>query len=100
MLALLVTVLWSSSWVLIRWGLDDEGLSPLMFAALRYGLAAVVRDVIRAEQYQLPGGKLALPHGDFRSRRCVTHSIDDLIPMRERIFQQFLDVSTGFALRL
>ena len=41
-LALLVTVLWSSSWVLIRWGLDDEGLTPAMFAALRYGLAAVV----------------------------------------------------------
>ncbi len=41
-LALLVTVLWSSSWVLIRWGLDDESLPPVMFAALRYGLAAIV----------------------------------------------------------
>ena len=41
-LALFVTVLWSSSWVLIRWGLDDEGLTPLMFAALRYGMAAIV----------------------------------------------------------
>ncbi len=41
-LALLVTVLWSSSWVLIRWGLDDEGLPPVMFAALRYGLASIV----------------------------------------------------------
>ncbi|MEX1335191.1 MAG: DMT family transporter, partial [Candidatus Limnocylindrales bacterium] len=41
-LALLVTVLWSSSWILIRWGLDDEGLPPVMFAALRYGLAAIV----------------------------------------------------------
>ena len=41
-LALLVTVLWSSSWVLIRWGLDNEGLTPAMFAALRYGLAASV----------------------------------------------------------
>jgi drug/metabolite transporter (DMT)-like permease len=41
-LALLVTVLWSSSWVLIRWGLDDEGLTPVMFAALRYGIAAIV----------------------------------------------------------
>jgi drug/metabolite transporter (DMT)-like permease len=40
-LALLVTVLWSSSWVLIRWGLDDEALPPVMFAALRYGLAAI-----------------------------------------------------------
>lgn len=41
-LALLVTFLWSSSWVLIRWGLDDEQLPPLTFAALRYCLAAAV----------------------------------------------------------
>lgn len=41
-LALLVTVLWSSSWVLIRYGLDDEDLPPITFAALRYGLAAVL----------------------------------------------------------
>ena len=41
-LALFVTFLWSSSWVLIRWGLDDEGLPPLTFAALRYGLAALI----------------------------------------------------------
>jgi len=34
-LALLVTFLWSSSWVMIRWGLDDEGLRPVSFAALR-----------------------------------------------------------------
>ena len=40
--ALFVTVLWSSSWILIRWGLDGEGLEPITFAALRYGLAAVV----------------------------------------------------------
>jgi len=40
--ALLVTVLWSSSWVLIRWGLDQESLEPFTFAALRYGMAAVV----------------------------------------------------------
>lgn len=41
-IALLVTVLWSSSWVLIRWGLEDEALRPITFAALRYGLAALV----------------------------------------------------------
>ena len=41
-LALLVTFLWSTSWVLIRWGLDEEGLTPVMFAALRYGIAAIV----------------------------------------------------------
>ncbi|HLU30945.1 MAG TPA: hypothetical protein VK088_04245, partial [Acidimicrobiia bacterium] len=41
-LALLVTVLWSSSWILVRWGLDDHGLRPLGFAGLRYGAAALV----------------------------------------------------------
>ena len=40
-LALLVAFLWSSSWILIRWGLDRETLRPLGFAALRYGLASV-----------------------------------------------------------
>jgi drug/metabolite transporter (DMT)-like permease len=40
--ALLVTFLWSSSWVLIRWGLDDEALEPVTFAALRYGMAAML----------------------------------------------------------
>ncbi|MFH2072889.1 MAG: EamA family transporter [Actinomycetota bacterium] len=40
--AMLVTFLWSSSWILIRWGLDDEALDPLTFAALRYGLAALL----------------------------------------------------------
>lgn len=41
--ALVVTVLWSSSWVLIRLGLDDgDGLAPLTFAGLRYSAAAVV----------------------------------------------------------
>ncbi len=41
-IALFVTFLWSSSWVLIRWGLDDEALQPITFAALRYALAATV----------------------------------------------------------
>ncbi|MDY7100187.1 MAG: DMT family transporter [Actinomycetota bacterium] len=40
--ALLVTVLWSSSWLLIRFGLDDEGLEPVTFAGLRYVTAALV----------------------------------------------------------
>ncbi|GLI28948.1 membrane protein [Agromyces rhizosphaerae] len=39
--AFLVTLLWSSSWVLIRIGLDDA-LPPLVFAGLRYGLAALL----------------------------------------------------------
>jgi drug/metabolite transporter (DMT)-like permease len=41
-IALLVTFLWSTSWVLIRWGLDGEELQPITFAALRYGLASSV----------------------------------------------------------
>lgn len=40
--AVFVTVLWASSWVLIRIGLDTEQLDPLGFAGLRYGLAAVI----------------------------------------------------------
>lgn len=40
--ALFVTVLWSSSWVLIRMVLDDDSLAPVTFAGLRYGLAAIV----------------------------------------------------------
>lgn len=40
--ALFVTVLWSSSWVLIRIVLDDEDLAPVTFAGLRYTLAALV----------------------------------------------------------
>jgi drug/metabolite transporter (DMT)-like permease len=66
LIALFVTVLWSSSWVLIRFGLDDEGLPPLTFAALRYGLAAVVlvvwvifREARHRERYQVDRGFVA-----------------------------------------
>ena len=37
---LLVTVLWASSWILIKVGLNDLDLRPLSFAGLRYALAA------------------------------------------------------------
>lgn len=40
--ALFVTFLWSTSWVLIKIGLDDLDLQPLSFAGLRYMLAAAV----------------------------------------------------------
>jgi drug/metabolite transporter (DMT)-like permease len=40
--ALAVTVLWSSSWVLIRAGLRHDRLPPLTFAGLRYATAAAV----------------------------------------------------------
>lgn len=39
-LALLVTFLWSTSWVLIKIGLGQ--IPPLLFAGLRYGLAFVI----------------------------------------------------------
>ncbi|HJR91476.1 MAG TPA: EamA family transporter [Acidimicrobiia bacterium] len=65
-LALLVTVLWSSSWVLIRWGLDDHGLRPLGFAGLRYGLAALV---VAAWVLGRPGPRRAL---SSLNRRQVT----------------------------
>jgi drug/metabolite transporter (DMT)-like permease len=43
--ALFVTLLWSSSWVIMRVGMDDEDLPPLTFAGLRYTAAAVVLTV-------------------------------------------------------
>lgn len=40
--ALLVTFLWSTSWILIKVGLDDLDLAPISFAGLRYALAATI----------------------------------------------------------
>ena len=40
--ALLVTFLWSTSWVLIKIGVQDLVLPPLTFAGLRYVLAALL----------------------------------------------------------
>jgi drug/metabolite transporter (DMT)-like permease len=40
--ALVVTFLWSTSWVLIKIGLDDLDLQPISFAGLRYALAAAI----------------------------------------------------------
>lgn len=62
--ALTVTFLWSSSWVLIRWGLDREELEPLTFAALRYGLAALVLAVWVLGR---PRARLGLARIDRRS---------------------------------
>ncbi|MDG2111504.1 MAG: DMT family transporter, partial [Actinomycetota bacterium] len=64
-LALFVTVLWSSSWILIRCGLDSEDLDPIGFAALRYSVAAIIlagwllsRRDRRAEVRSLEGADL------------------------------------------
>ena len=35
-LAIIVTFLWSSSWVMVRWAIDDHGMSPILGAGLRY----------------------------------------------------------------
>ena len=40
--ALAVTFLWSTSWILIKVGMDDLDLAPLSFAGLRYALAAAI----------------------------------------------------------
>ena len=40
LLALVVTALWASSWVIIKFGLED--IPPVTFAGLRYGLAAAI----------------------------------------------------------
>jgi drug/metabolite transporter (DMT)-like permease len=39
LIALFVTFLWSTSWVLIKWGL--AGIPPLKFVAIRYSIACV-----------------------------------------------------------
>ncbi len=41
-LAVFVTFLWSTSWILIKVGLQREQLDPVSFAGLRYGLAALI----------------------------------------------------------
>ncbi len=41
-LAIGVTLLWSSSWVMLRWAIDDHGMTPLLGAGLRYLLACLV----------------------------------------------------------
>jgi drug/metabolite transporter (DMT)-like permease len=51
LLALLVTVLWSTSWVLIRIGLED--IPPLSFAGLRYALAFLFLLPFAASRQQL-----------------------------------------------
>lgn len=40
--ALFVTFLWSTSWILIKIGLEDLHLGPISFAGLRYALAAAI----------------------------------------------------------
>ncbi len=41
-LAIVVTFLWSSSWVMLRWAIEDHGMTPILGAGLRYLLACIV----------------------------------------------------------
>ena len=43
--AVFVTFLWSTSWILIKWNIDE--IPPLTFAGLRYSLAFVFLAVYR-----------------------------------------------------
>ncbi len=62
--ALLVTFLWSTSWILVKIGLDEHGLDPLSFAGMRYALAALIllpfgiRAMRAANRTQPLGGRL------------------------------------------
>jgi drug/metabolite transporter (DMT)-like permease len=57
--AILVTILWSSSFVLIKWGLSE--IPPLFFATLRYSLAFVVLLVVEAMTHSQ--GESTFVHG-------------------------------------
>lgn len=72
--ALLVTFLWSTSWVLIRWGLRD--LPPLTFAGLRYALAAaILLAVMAGRRRRAPvAGAPALPWGRLASLGLVFYA--------------------------
>ncbi len=37
-----VTILWASSWVIIKFGLEQENLPPLIFSGMRYTFASVI----------------------------------------------------------
>ena len=49
--ALFVTVLWSSSFVVIKFGLED--IPPLTFAGLRYSIASVILLVLILAQSEM-----------------------------------------------
>jgi len=51
--AFLVTVLWSSSWVIIKFGLQE--IPPLIFAGLRYSVASVILLVVTLASSSLRG---------------------------------------------
>jgi drug/metabolite transporter (DMT)-like permease len=66
LLATFVTFLWSTSWILIKIGLDDMNLGPISFAGLRYLLAALILlpisapGIIRASRINVSGRRSAI----------------------------------------
>jgi drug/metabolite transporter (DMT)-like permease len=58
--ALFVTFLWSTSWILIKWGLKE--IPPLTFAGLRYAIAACV---LLPGLWQRRAEVAALTHGQW-----------------------------------
>ena len=74
LLALFVTMLWASSWILIRWGLDDEGLRPITFAGVRYLIAAALLATIAAGT---PSARSAV--SNMGSRSWLTLSLLGLV---------------------
>jgi drug/metabolite transporter (DMT)-like permease len=61
--ALFVTVLWASSWVIIKFGLEQEGIPPITFAGLRYSIAAII---LLAIMFSNPAHRLSLRQQDRR----------------------------------
>lgn len=59
-LAIAVTFLWSSSWILTRWAIDDHGMTPILGAGLRYLLACVILASV-----------VAVSRGDRRQARAL-----------------------------
>lgn len=69
LLALFVTFLWSTSWVIIKIGLQD--IPPLTFAGLRYMLAfCCLLPVWAASRGKIPNPKFQIPNAD-RSGRWI-----------------------------
>ena len=64
--AVFVTFLWSTSWILIKVGLNDLALGPLTFAGLRYFIAALVLLPLAA-----PGLRRASATDPVRRRRVL-----------------------------
>jgi drug/metabolite transporter (DMT)-like permease len=52
--AFFVTILWSSSWPIIKFGLEEENLPPFIFAGLRYIAASMILiiAVLASSQYR------------------------------------------------